>query len=307
VVNIGTSTGIKDITGIYYAGAALGSQPCTLANNLVSLGHGMVNNHVYKGIDDFGYSGNNLLSFFNSVNIGGTSAGSSNSYACLKRDVTNETHKNDIYVNTRTGGTGKHYSIGNTAIAGTYISDFNDLFTAAGPLAIWNIVDQPDLNAWRTASGQDVNSKSVNPGFVSATDMHPTQADLDGAGLTISGIPADFAGVMRGSPPDIGAYEFTPAPSIWNGIVSSDWYNPLNWTPNGVPSSGISVSISAGTPNLCIVTTSGAVCKDMILDGAVFSINLTVTITVYGNLTKQNNAVLNNNGILTVNGDFINN
>jgi hypothetical protein len=137
--------------------------------------------------------------------------------------------------------------------------------------------------------------------------MHPTQADLDGAGLTISGIPADFAGVMRGSPPDVGAYEFTPAPAVWNGIVSSDWNNPLNWTPNGVPSSGISVSISAGTPNLCIVTTSGAVCKDMILDGAVFSINLTVTITVYGNLTKQNNAVLNNNGILTVNGDFINN
>jgi len=308
VMNCGatsSSTGIKDVTGIFYAGAALGTQPCTISNNLVSLGHGVVNNNVYKGMDDFGYSGNNVLLYFNSIYLGGTCSGSSNSYGYVKRDVTNETHKNNIYHNSRTGGTGKHYAIGNTAVSGTFISDYNDLYTSAAPLAIWNITNQADLSAWRTASGQDANSKSINPWFFSTVDLHPTNSDLDGAGITITGITNDYTGAVRGNPPDIGAYEFAPGPKTWNGISSGDWNNPLNWTPNGVPSSGISVTIPSGTPYACNVLASGMMCKDILLDGGTFTVNPSVIMTVFGNLTIQNNAILHDYGTLTVNGNCI--
>jgi hypothetical protein len=274
---------------------------------VISLGSALTNNNVYKGIDDFGYSGNNVFLYFNSIWLGGTCNGSSNSYGYLKRDVTNETHKNNIYYNSRTGGTGKQYAFGVTAVAGTFISNYNDLFTPAAPLAIWNITDQADINAWRTASGQDANSKSVNPGFVSTTDLHPTAPDLDGAGSAVSGITTDYAGVIRGNPPDIGAYEFAPGPKTWNGSTSTDWNIPLNWTPTGVPSSSISVTIPTGTPYACIVNSTATVCNNMILDGSTFTINTGFVITVSGNLTIQNNATLNNYGSLTVNGNLIKN
>jgi hypothetical protein len=302
-----SSTGVKDNTGIFYAGAALGTQPCAISNNLISLGHGITNNNVYKGIDDFGYSGNNVFLYFNSIYLGGTCNGSSNSYGYLKRDVTNETHKNNIYYNSRTGGTGKQYAFGVTAVAGTFISNYNDLFTTAAPLAIWNITDQADINAWRTASGQDANSKSINPGFLSITDLHPTAPDLDAAGNAVSGITTDYAGVERGNPPDIGAYEFAPGPKTWNGSTSTDWNIPLNWTPTGVPSAGVSVIIPSGTPNSCIVNSTATVCNNMILDGSTFTINTGFVITVSGNLTIQNNATLINSGTLTVNGNLIKN
>ena len=301
-----SSTGIKDVTGIYFAGAASGTQPCNLINNLISLGHGYTNNNVYKGIDDFGYSGNNLFSYFNSIYIGGTGNGISNSYGYLKRDVPNETHKNNIYYNNRMGGTGYHYSIANTKItSGTFTSDYNDLFTTGPVLAVWNTTNQADISAWRTASGQDANSKSINPGFLSTTDLHPTASDFDGAGIAVTGITTDYAGILRGNPPDIGAYEFTPGPKTWNGSLSVDWNNPLNWTPNGVPSPAINVTIPSGTPHLCIINFSGMACKDMILDGTTFIINTSMVMTIYGNLTIQNNASMTNNGALIVNGQII--
>ena len=147
----------------------------------------------------------------------------------------------------------------------------------------------------------------MNPGFVSTADLHPTNLDLNAAGTTIAGITTDFSGALRGNPPDIGAYEFNPPPKTWNGNISNDWNNPVNWTPNGVPTSGISVIIPSGTPNACVVNTSGMVCNDMILDGAIFTINPSIIMTIFGNVTMQNNAFLNDDGILTVHGDFIKN
>ncbi|MDB6065752.1 MAG: delta-60 repeat domain protein [Pedosphaera sp.] len=37
---------------------------------------------------------------------------------------------------------------------------------------------------------------------------------------------------------------------IWNGSVSSDWFNPANWTPVGLPASGDTVNFSSGSINL---------------------------------------------------------
>jgi hypothetical protein len=299
------SSNVKDNTGIYFAGAALSTQSATISNNVISLGHGIANKNVYKGIDDFGYAGNNLFLYFNSIYLGGTATGSSNSYAYLKRDAPNETHKNNIYNNSRTGGTGKHYSIGNTNISGTFSSNYNDLYTTSAPLAIWNITNQNDLNAWRSASGQDGNSRSVNPLYTSTTNLVPANLDLNGTGVAVIAITTDFTGTTRGIPPDIGAYEFNPPPKTWNGNLSSDWNNPSNWTPYGVPTAEISAIIPAGTPFPCVVVNSGMVCFDLTVDGAIFTLDTMIPMTVFRNVVIQNNGVLNDLGLLTVNGSVV--
>ncbi len=74
--------------------------------------------------------------------------------------------------------------------------------------------DQLTFADWQTASAQDANSYSGNPGFTSATDLMPNPADpnstiLNNHGTPIAGITADINGTVRdASTPDIGAYEF---------------------------------------------------------------------------------------------------
>jgi hypothetical protein len=196
------------------------------------LGSGITNAANYKGIDDFGWTGNNLYLYFNSVNISGTATGTTNTFAYSKRDAVNETHNNNIYVNTRTGGTGKHYAIGVTIITGTFTSDYNDFFTANAPIGIWGAVDQADLTAWRTTTAQDANSKDVDPQFVSSTDLHTLRFELNNAGIAIPAVPADHDGVTRKNPPDIGAYEFSLITTYtWIGADNGAWTTPTNWTP----------------------------------------------------------------------------
>ncbi|TSA27959.1 MAG: hypothetical protein D4R67_05050, partial [Bacteroidetes bacterium] len=221
IVNDGptaASTGSNDVTGMLFYGASSGTMPCTLSNNLISLGHGISTNHVYKGVDEFGYAGNNIKLYYNSISIGGTSTGSSASYAYVTRAAVNEVHRNNIYSNTRTNGgsgSGKHYAFGATTVSGVINSNYNDLYTTGAPLAIWSATDQANLAAWQTTSMGDAASKAVNPNFFSTTDLHTCQSDLDGAGIAVSGITTDYAGVTRGNPPDIGAYEFSiPIPTI---------------------------------------------------------------------------------------------
>ncbi|MCX6249352.1 MAG: hypothetical protein NTX61_01230 [Bacteroidetes bacterium] len=273
-----------------------------ISNNLVSIVGGSATNPVLYGIYE-NTSGCSLF-YFNSVNISGPATGTSNTYTFYRSSTSPDILKNNIFSNNRaSGGTGKHYSVysGNTT---SWTSSYNDLYSAAGPLGYWTS-DQDAITTWTTASNGDANSVSVDPQFISSTDLHPSSSELDGAGIAVSGITTDYTGILRGNPPDIGAYEFSPSPKTWNGSLSTDWNNPLNWTPNGVPTSGVSVTIPSGTPNPCIVGNNGMVCNDLTLNGTTFTINNSMVITVYGNLTFMNNATLVNMGSLTVNGHII--
>jgi len=60
----------------------------------------------------------------------------------------------------------------------------------------------------------DQNSQADDPTLVSESDVHINPAGFstaDGTGIAYPGITKDFAGVTRGTPPDIGAYEGTGA------------------------------------------------------------------------------------------------
>lgn len=110
----------------------------------------------------------------------------------------------------------------NDSVAGVTSSNYNNFFMMDGNgAALLNPlvrngtgpVLHNTLASWTTASNQDANSSSLNPSFLSATLPIPTNNALNNTGLPISSITLDAAGVTRNATtPDIGAFEFTPAP-----------------------------------------------------------------------------------------------
>lgn len=68
---------------------------------------------------------------------------------------------------------------------------------------------------WQSGSGNDANGLFSNPYFVDMAlgDYHPQSAMIDGGGIDHTAlVSADIDGITRGTPPDVGAYEFTGAP-----------------------------------------------------------------------------------------------
>ncbi len=105
------------------------------------------------------------------------------------------------------------YCIYRDLALGTLASDHNDFFpvnATNGNVGYFNTTATPTLLAWQTASSQDPNSLSVDPLFVSSTDLHlvNTTTPLMGKGIAIPGVTTDFDGEIRDSIPEIGADEF---------------------------------------------------------------------------------------------------
>ncbi|MCU0342454.1 MAG: T9SS type A sorting domain-containing protein [Ignavibacterium sp.] len=105
------------------------------------------------------------------------------------------------------------YCIYRDLALGTLASDYNDFYPVSatnGYVGYFSPNTTPTLADWQTASGQDANSFSVDPLFVSATDLHfvGTGTPLLGKGLAIPGVTTDIDGETRDSIPEIGADEF---------------------------------------------------------------------------------------------------
>jgi trimeric autotransporter adhesin len=93
-----------------------------------------------------------------------------------------------------------------------YNSNYNDIYVPGGHTAIKNTLTPlayTTLANWQSISGQDANSISADPVFVSPMQSIPTNPMVDNLGISLPGITTDILGVTRGVNPDIGAYEFT--------------------------------------------------------------------------------------------------
>jgi photosystem II stability/assembly factor-like uncharacterized protein len=96
-----------------------------------------------------------------------------------------------------------------------------------------------------------------------------------------------------------------PGSLTWVGGVSANWNNPLNWSPNAVPTSSQDVVIPAVTaPNhYPVVNVAGLACKNMTVNmDAAATIPAGKTFRVAGNLELKSASKLSRNGNLIVQG-----
>ncbi len=207
-------------------------------NNMISLGNGQTTNTSFNGIwQQNSVVAYTLNAYFNSINIEGAAAAGAQPSFCLNRGSYSATPVtivvrilNNIFTNTRSGGTGKHYTLGNCYLAVADVtgwpanaSNYNVLNAAAATVGYWN--GDQTFAGWKTASASDANSYSgITVTYVAAAtgDLHlnmgVTATVLESHGVTGLGITTDFDAQVRpggggisnggGFAPDLGADEF---------------------------------------------------------------------------------------------------
>ena len=241
-------SGSSNSASIY--GIKVFSGATTYYNNIITLG-GNTRTTIY-GIYETGSAGNNNNLYFNTVFIGGTpTAGSSPSYALYNNATSNTRNfRNNLFVNARSNN-GSHYAIRLAGTAGLTI-DYNDYY-ASGTGGILGYLgsNRTTIAAWRTATGQDVNSASSDPVFTTAGGSAATDY-IPGAGLTGvtgTGITTDYGMITRANPPSMGAWEGKL--NKWRGTISTDWNTPGNWTDGNVPLADANIGFDAAAINDC--------------------------------------------------------
>ncbi|MCB9284683.1 MAG: T9SS type A sorting domain-containing protein [Lewinellaceae bacterium] len=91
-----------------------------------------------------------------------------------------------------------------------------------------NYYTEPGVN-WLNTLDAGPNCHSVDPNFLSSTDLHIATSDLADAGMPLAGISEDFDGDLRDPlHPDIGADEFLPA-DLDVGILQFN--SPVRFVP----------------------------------------------------------------------------
>jgi len=244
----------------------------TCANNIVNLGEGITLGYKINGLWDGTLAGNTVNFYFNAVYIGGTVTSGVTSITAALNNANNTStrnYRNNILYNARSGGTtGKHYAIVIAGVAGLTI-DYNDYFVAGTVLGKIGTLEKADLTAWQNGTGQDLNSLSINPGYLNAggTDAldYYTSASLPGVSGT--GITTDYTGNARAATPKMGALEANNY--TWEGSISTDFATAGNWAGGAVPPDGADIAFAA-TPS-----------KHCVLDGARTVKDITNTQSAY--------------------------
>jgi hypothetical protein len=263
----GRDANTGDLAGIYVT--SLGGGTCTVYGNKI---HNLRGRGSMMGIYASGMGSGSVLKAYNNFiyDFQGTGTWTEDNLVCGLRVATSGTA--EFYFNSVHIGDvqmpylvcGYHQSASATTVHlknnvfrvdepttpcwGIYVasgtptlnSDYN-AFYSAGPSAVYNMAyaaatNYPHLAAWQAGTGRDLNSVEGDPGFVSAADFHIQShySLLNGAGLAIAGITTDIDNEGRGSPPDIGADEYTHTPMAHDYGVKK-WVGWIYQYSSGVP------------------------------------------------------------------------
>jgi hypothetical protein len=149
--------------------------------------------------------------------------------------------RNNVVVNLSTSSSANRSAIALSYSTYSNLTSNNNVFwtngTGIGAVGAWNSATL-DFATWQSTTGQDANSLNVLPGFVSVSNARTDgnnagSVGLDGAGETVNADP-DINCAVRGTPPDIGANEFTAAtcftPSGFGVSGITFEQATLNWT-----------------------------------------------------------------------------
>jgi hypothetical protein len=107
----------------------------------------------------------------------------------------------------------------------TFFADHNNYFAYNNsPLfSCDSTLNQPtDLISFAQFTGEDQNSLSVQPYYVSTTDLHSYSPDLKYRGVSRPDVAFDFDGELRQTMPDIGADEYHASPLPPHAFISQE-------------------------------------------------------------------------------------
>lgn len=158
----------------------------------------------------------------------------------LGNEGTHHTVVNNAIKITGTSGTRVCFNL-NLSASAYDADDYNDCFVA-GTGGIWEGSTSTATRAtWCTNRSADCNSKTTDPAFISLSSPYSLAvlgtSPLVGAGNATYGATVDFSGVARGTPRDIGAYQFVsgggpagkPASEIFIFLSQADGLLRVRW------------------------------------------------------------------------------
>ncbi len=225
ITNANTGAGPR-LYGIY----SNQTENLNVVNNSVSITNGTnTNDAQIVGISSNMYNATtNYL--YNTVYIGGTNSGASNSYGYWRQGRDNVNLKNNLIYLDRTGGTGINYAMGSVVADMLPNVSYNTYITPTSNVNEYGIIPQ-DFAEYKTSVGGNKESyNNLNTNVTAANlftdaangDLTIKTANVESwyannkaiAGAVSNNTATDFAGNTRGTtlgmPTDIGAYEFTP-------------------------------------------------------------------------------------------------
>lgn len=214
---VNTLTSTSTVYGIYSALDATPTGPNLFYNNLIS---DFNSNGIQYGL--YGASPEHNYFYHNTVSLdhqGGTSSSSIYGVYFSGASVGTQFVNNMVSVTRNSSGSkfGLYLSSG-TALA---VSDYNNIWVSGTGTNLYgylsaNRITRADFNLASGLLNLEANSDTLNPNFVNPLldDYTPGNLFLNGQGTNLQNlVPNDILGVARPTTPDMGAFEFVPAPN----------------------------------------------------------------------------------------------
>lgn len=182
------------------------------------------------------------------------------------------------------------YCSANLNISGGTVNNNNYYAPNTGHVGYYNSANRTALSDWQIATSKDANSYSVNPSFVSATDLHlnttgNSNFESTGAVVGTSGVSDDYDGQTRpgptgsvnggGTAPDIGADEFDGVPLI---LCTTPSAQPTAFTAGVITQTTVagSFTIATGSPSGYLVVRSPGALSANPVDGTNYAAGATL-------------------------------
>jgi hypothetical protein len=264
-------SGLKNtMSGNLMQAIVLGSSS-TAANTLVynNLISDVLTTGTGQATGIYTYSGAGYKIYSNTVNLNTSNAetGISTALSVLGTNVTAANAldvRNNLFINNKTSGSrfAIYSTSPNTVFGNINYNDYATTGTALGYIGSANKTTLADIQA---GFGGNANSLNISPVFVSGTDLHlntsaSANSGLDNAGVALPEVTMDFAGMPRGSTPDLGGYEFSYLVLATNDVTKNK--NNISVYPNPFAET-LKISNIKGIKSINVTDASGRNLKTM--------------------------------------------